>query len=159
DKFNIPHADPVDRRGINDALLAGAKYLFIGCDPKPLPEKTPSRIAEWVRGGNFLAVSDAMSFHLLERAFLDDFGQAIVKRHPVSAQGPMPVEVSEVLRKDTTSRVLLDKKDPSTWKISNCSYPVSVADKGRVAVLARSSEFGRMFGGEELGTLFLRFPY
>ena len=41
DKFNVPHRPVIDRTGITDTVLAGASYLFVGCDHQQLSPSAP----------------------------------------------------------------------------------------------------------------------
>ncbi|HEX5036724.1 MAG TPA: hypothetical protein VFX30_06165 [bacterium] len=156
DKFNVPHRPVIDRLRISDAALAGASYLFVGCGQK-LSDRSPARIAEWVRSGGCLMTSDWMSFHLLD-AFVDDGGRPIVSRQPVITEESSLVEITKTVPFDPTLNVLSDTLYPGFWKVSNCSYPMGAIDKSRVTVLASASDLGRKFG-EAGAALFLRFPY
>jgi hypothetical protein len=158
-KFNVPHT-LLDRMRISDAVLAGARYLFVGCGQR-LSDRAPGRIAEWVAAGGCLMTSDWMSFHLLEAAFRNDDGEPLIRRQPFSATSESWVRI-EPTPSEPTAGLLRNTESPGFWKVSKCTYPVGTIDKTRVSVLARSPDLAALFdteAGSETGALFLRFTH
>lgn len=155
EKHGVSHR-VIDRLRISEALLAGARFLFVGCG-QPLSARSPERIAEWVKAGGCLLTSDWMAYHVLQPAFRDGEGEPLVRyAEPFSAQEASLVSVTEADLNHPATKVMLGDEPFVFWKVAQSTYPVRVNEE-RVRVLARARALAHDFDGAD--TLLLRFDY